>query len=121
MRKYIIIILLCAFFTACKKDVPLPDVVRMDIYSSHIKHTNYNEPDTLFWYVWEANKGGYFYIATTSDVKNFSDYSFTYSKDLPKDIRGKLRIKEIVVWINQLNGDILSDITNKSASSPNVD
>lgn len=121
MRKLLIMILSCSFFIACKKDVPLPDVIRMDIYSSHIKHTNYNEPDTLYWYVWEANKGGYFYIATTRDVNDFSDYNFSYSKELPQDIRGKSRIKEIVAWINQLNGDMLSDITSKSASSPNVD
>lgn len=108
------VILFCLFLFSCKKEVPAPDVIKMDIYTSHIKHTNYNEPDVLYWYVKQANKGGYFYIFTTKDVKDFSDYKFSYSENLPKDIQGKSPIREIVVWINQLNGDLLFDITGKT-------
>ena len=108
------VILFCLFLLSCKKEVPEPDVVKMDIYASHIKHTNYNEPNVLYWYVRKANKGGYFYISTTKDVKDFSDYNFNHSENLPNDIQGKSPVKEVVVWINQLNGDLLFDITGKT-------
>lgn len=121
MKNFIIIALLCLLFTACKKDIPEPDVIRMDVYSTKIKHTNYNEPDILYWFIRKANKGGYFYIATTRDVKNFSDYKFNYAIEIPDDLKGKSKINEVVVWINQLNGDMLFDITGKTDLSPGLE
>lgn len=113
MRR-ITVILFCLSLISCKKEIPLPDVIKMDVYNSIIKHANHNEPNVLNWYVRKASKGGYFYTFTTKDVKDFSDYSFYYSENLPKDIKGKLPVKEIVVWINQLNGDLLFDIIGKT-------
>jgi len=113
MKRFAVIIF-CLFLFSCKKEVPAPDVVKMEIYTSHIKHTNYNEPNVLYWYVRKANKGGYFYIYTTKDVKDFSDYNFNHSENLPNDIQGNSPVGEVVVWINQLNGDLLFDITGKT-------
>jgi len=114
------VILFCLFLFSCKKEVPAPDVIKMDIYTSHIKHTNYNEPNVLYWYVKKANKGGYFYIFTTKNVEDFRGYKFNYSENLPNDIQGKSPVRAIVVWINQLNGDLFYDITGKTAP-PNTE
>ncbi|WP_316829928.1 hypothetical protein [Pedobacter aquatilis] len=121
MKSTVIIILLCSFCCACKKNIPEPDVIKMDVYATKINHTNHNEPDILYWYVRVANKGGYFYINSTRDISNFKDYKFSYSKDIPKDLLSKSPVKQIVVWINQLNGDLLFDITGKTASVPSTD
>ncbi|MFC3562992.1 hypothetical protein [Pedobacter jamesrossensis] len=117
MKNSLIIALLCLFFLSCKKDIPEPDVVRFKVYSTKIKYANNNEPDVLFWYVWKANKGGYFYITSTSTVENFSPYNFSYCKELPSDIKNKSPFKNIVVWINQLNGDLYFDIMGKNSGS----
>jgi|GEM_PF-1427657 len=118
MKNSILISILCLFFVACKKEIPEPDVIKMDVYATKIKHTNQNEPDILYWYVKNANKGGFFYIANTRDIKNFTGYKFNYSREIPKDLIGKAPVKQIVVWINQLNGDLFFDITGKTALVP---
>ncbi|GGI24555.1 hypothetical protein [Pedobacter mendelii] len=115
MKNFIIISVLCLFFVACAKEIPEPDVVKLQVYSTKIKYANHNEPDILYWYLREANKGGYFYITSTTDIKNFSDYTFTYAAKMPEDLLGKSAIKDIVVFINQLNGDMFFDITGKTA------
>ncbi|RZL30629.1 MAG: hypothetical protein EOO96_17750 [Pedobacter sp.] len=114
MKNNIYIAFFCLFFLACKKDIPAPDVIKLEVYSTKIKYTNHNEPDILYWYLRSATKGGYFYITSTRDIKDFTPYKFTYSTQLPNDLRNKPVIKTIVVWINQLNGDMFSDITGKN-------
>ncbi|KQS35745.1 hypothetical protein [Pedobacter sp. Leaf194] len=121
MRNCIAIITLFLCITSCKKEIPEPDVVKMDVYSTKIKHTNYNEPDMLNWYIKAATKGGYFYMSTTKDVTNFRDYDFSYSTQLPKELTGKTPYKGVVVWINQLNGDLLFDITGKTVAPAGMD
>ncbi|RNL53396.1 hypothetical protein [Pedobacter jejuensis] len=117
MKNYFLIAILCVFCIACKKDIPEPDVVRLQVYSTKIKHTNYNEPDILFWYMRGASKGGYYYMTSTREISDFSDYTFTYSANVPSDLSGKTAIRDIVVQINQLNGEMYYDITGKSSSS----
>lgn len=115
MKNAIIISTLCLFLFACKKDIPDPDVIKLQVYSTNIKHTNYNEPNVLYWYIRQATKGGYFYMTSTRDIKDFKPYKFTYSTQLPDDLRDKSPIKDIVVWINQLSGDMFFDITGKNS------
>ncbi|MFC4211031.1 hypothetical protein ACFOWA_07560 [Pedobacter lithocola] len=115
--KNFLITILCIFCIACKKDIPDPDVVRLQVYSTKIKHTNYNEPDTLYWYMRSASRGGYYYMTSTRDISNFSEYDFTYTLNMPNDLNGKTPIKDIVVFINQLNGEMFTDITGRSSSS----
>ena len=102
---------------SCKKDIPKPDVIKLQVFSTVIKLHNHNEPKTLYWYVRAANKGGYFYMANSADVKDFSDYTFTYVTQLPPDIANQSAIKQIVVWINQLNGDMFYDIMGENAQT----
>ncbi|RYD79198.1 MAG: hypothetical protein EOP55_05355 [Sphingobacteriales bacterium] len=114
MKNFLLIIIASLFFFSCKKEIPEPDVVKLQVYATKIKYTNYNEPHILYWYLRKANQGGYFFYTSTRDVTNFSDCTFSYSKDLPKDLTGKSAVKDIVVWINQLNGDIYLDITGRA-------
>lgn len=117
MKNYISIAFLCLFILACKKDIPEPDVIKLDVYATSIKYTNHNEPDVLYWYLRAATKGGYFYMTSTRDIKDFTPYKFSYSIELPDDLKGKSSIKTIVVWINQLNGDMFTDITGKNQTT----
>jgi len=101
----------------CKKDIPEPDVVKMQVYTTMIKYTNYNEPNILNWYVRSADIGGYFYLCTTTDVTDFTDYIFQYSLTLPEDLKGKTISRDIVVKIDQLNGDMYFDIMKRKKTS----
>lgn len=109
--------MLCLFLTACKKEIPEPDVIRLQVYNTKIKYTNHSEPDILNWYIRPANKGGYFYLATTSNLNDFTGLKFSYCPDLPDDLKGKAVVKDIVVWINQLNGDMFFDIMGRNATT----
>ncbi|WP_231490947.1 hypothetical protein [Pedobacter sp. Leaf170] len=100
-------------FQGCKKDIPEPDVIKLQLYQTEIKFTNIGEPNILNWYVKVANKGGYYYLYNTKNITDFSDYSFEYSQGLPKDLVNKSPVRDIVVRINQLNGDMYFDIMGR--------
>lgn len=100
-------------FQGCKKDIPEPDVVKIQVYNTTIKYTNYNEPNVLNWYVRSAEKGGYFFCYTTTNVTDFTDYIFQYSLTFPSALDGKRVVRDIVVKINQLNGDMYFDIMKR--------
>jgi len=97
----------------CKKDIPEPDVIKLQVYQTKIKYANYNEPAILNWYVRSAEKGGYFFCYTTSDITDFTDYIFQYSLTFPAALNGKGVVRDIVVKINQLNGDMYFDIMKR--------
>lgn len=115
MKNFCLLLILSFTLFSCKKEIPKPDVVRLLVYSTPIDKHNHNEPNTLYWYVKAAKKGGYFYMATSNDVKDFSEYTFTYALQLPPDISEKSAIKQVVVWVNQLNGEMFFDITGENA------
>lgn len=109
--KYFLIFIL---FQGCKKDIPEPDVVKIQVYNTKIKYANYNEPNILNWYVRSADKGGYFFCYSTSNVTDFTDYKFQYSLSFPTALKDKSVISEVIVKINQLNGDMYLDIMKRN-------
>jgi len=104
-------------FQGCKKDIPEPDVIKLQVYQTKIKYANSNEPAILNWYVRSADKGGYFYCSTINNVTDFTGYEFKYSLQLPSDLKGKSIIKDIVVEINQLNGEMYYDIMKREKTA----
>lgn len=63
--KYILIMLL--FASACKK-LNQEEYVTAQTYVTNIKYANYNEPDKLYWYIYQESER-LFYYTTTTDLK----------------------------------------------------
>ncbi|WP_316739441.1 hypothetical protein [Pedobacter aquatilis] len=119
MKAIVICFFMLILFQACKKEIPEPDVIKIQLYHTTIKYTNEGEPDILCWYVRSANKGGYFYVNTTRNITDFSDYKFKYSLSLPNDLTNKSPVRDLIVRINQLNGDMYFDIMGREKQPKN--
>lgn len=110
MRNFILFIILIITLSSCKKSIPAPDVLKLKVYSTKIKHTNHNEPEILYWYLRTGKSGKTYYLTSTQRLLDFSEYTFQHTMGLPSDLKNANEIGEIVVYIRYLNGEIASDI-----------
>ena len=110
MKKLIIGIILLLSFNACKKSVPPPDAIKLNVYTTKILNANTNEPETLYWYVRPIETGGlYYYTSTTQQLTDFRGFKFTFSVEPPNELKSANRISDIVVLISHLEGDVVKD------------
>ncbi|GGI29167.1 hypothetical protein [Pedobacter mendelii] len=109
MKNFIVLFALAITLFACKKSIPEPDVIRLNVYITEIEHTNENEPSFLYWYVRKAKSGGFYYVTSTKRTSDFTDYNFNHSLNMPTDLEGAFQLKDIVVSINNLKGKIKTD------------
>ena len=109
MKHFIVFFALAITLFACKKSIPEPDVIKLNVYITEIEHTNENEPSFLYWYVRKAKSGGLYYVTSTKKTVDFTDYNFNHSLTMPKDLECAFQLDDIVVYIKTLSGKIKTD------------
>lgn len=110
MRNFILLIILTATLSSCKKSIPAPDVLKLKVYSTKIEKTNHNEPEILYWYLRIGKSGKTYYVTSTQRLLDFSEYTFQNTMGLPTDLENANKLEDIVVYIRCLNGEIATDI-----------
>ncbi|WP_316737455.1 hypothetical protein [Pedobacter aquatilis] len=109
MRKLLFGFILLFTLSACKKSIPPPNVIKLNVFTTKILNTNTNEPQTLYWYVRFMQTGGLYYCTSTNRLLDFKGYKFTFSIETPNDLKAGNQIEDIVVYIRNLEGDIVKD------------
>lgn len=109
MKNLIIGIMLLLTFNACKKPIPAPDAIKLNVYTTKILNTNTNEPETLYWYVRFMESGGLYYYTSTQQLTDFRGFKFTFTTEPPNDLKTANRVNDIVVLISNLEGDVVKD------------
>jgi len=110
MKKLIIGIILLLTFNACKEAVPVADAIKLNVYTTKILNVNTNEPETLYWYVRFIETGGLYHYTSTQRLTDFRGLKFTFSVEMPTDLKTANKISDIVVLLSNLEGDVVKDL-----------
>ncbi|WP_231459762.1 hypothetical protein [Pedobacter sp. Leaf132] len=109
MKQSILALLLLITFTACKKSIPQPDVIKLNVFTTTTLNATTNQPEILYWYVRFVDSGGLYFTTSTQRLADFKGIKFTFSAETPSGLKTANRLEDIVVFINNLEGDIIKD------------